>query len=198
MNGIRLSIGFFKFFEFLCCVNCLRIHIIGYTNEFEVFYHDILFCGTYFAYLLTSILGFCAVLFGVSISILMEAILNSAAFILFLSTSIVSMVDVENDEHLMFLTDSEELTHEYFVFNKAQSMFSLFTAVLFALHAFLMWDAILVTQEKPGEVDLAVQPLRMENCLYHSCVRLQSITCCKNSLTRLQQQHPNFIFDKIV
>lgn len=101
-------------------------------------------------------------LYGLVPILLQTCIAYCGAFF-FCIAAIVSMVHVENDDHLMYLTDNEEWLHPYFYmhrlqvhfhycktireFNSAicfQSVFSLFTGLWFLMHAIMTTDMLIV------------------------------------------------------
>jgi uncharacterized membrane protein (DUF485 family) len=113
----------------------------------EPFTHEILFCGTYLGFILVSAFGALNLL-DANLNYRIEAASGMAGFILFIVASIWSMVNVEKDQHLESLNDSEEYQHLYFQINRFQSVSSLITGMTFLLHMLLSIDLIL--DERPN------------------------------------------------
>lgn len=63
---------------------------------------------------------FAGICLGTAVPLLIDTIISILATIFFIAASIVAMTYVECDEHLMFLTDKEEVTHKFFVMNRHQ------------------------------------------------------------------------------
>lgn len=102
------------------CISCIGIHIFGVTDAEEHFPHEIYCCGTFFGFAIIAIFGIIAVLLGLQMSILFEAFSSLMGFVLFVIVSMVSMYYVENDSHMLYLTDKEEIHHQFFIISKAQ------------------------------------------------------------------------------
>lgn len=58
----------------------------------------------------------------VAIPLLLDVIVSSLAVIFYVAASIVSMKHVEDDHHLMYLTDEEEALHAFFTMSRHQVM----------------------------------------------------------------------------
>lgn len=83
---------------------------------------------------------------GITIPLLGDVIVNSLAAICFIGSSMLSMMAAENDYHLLFLTDSEEGQHGFFVMSRVQSIVSLFTGLWFLMHTVLEVDMLCITE----------------------------------------------------
>lgn len=147
----------------------MGIHINGYLDTVEPFPHEMFSCGIYFGFMFYTLIGCIAICFGMTISMLLELIVNISGALLFLIASIVTMMHVENDYHLMYLTDREELTHPFFVKSRQQSFISLFTGFIFALHATIICDMLCITKRIDTDeyIDEARQPIQLYFFPYH-------------------------------
>lgn len=162
----------FKFFELILCSICLAIHIVASFFIHEPLPHDIISCGVFVCFLLHSAVGCMSIVLSINIPLQLDAIVNSIASILFLITSIQSMVYAENDEHLMFLTDNEEVQHTFFTACRRQSVYALVSATLFGLHASIMWDMHFIPERNVGRIDEAEQPIKLHFLPFRFCVWL--------------------------
>lgn len=161
-----------KFSELILCSVCLAIHIVASFFIHEPLPHDILSCGVFVCFLLNSLIGCMSIVLSTHVPLQLDAILNSIASILFLFTSILSMVYAENDEHLLFLTDNEEVNHTFFTACRRQSVWALVTATLFALHASMVWDMHLIPDRVYGRIDEAKQPIQLHFLPFRFCMWL--------------------------
>lgn len=94
--------------------------MFGVTFAEEHFPHEIYCCGTFFGFGIITIFGIIGILYGLQMSILFEAFSSLMGFVLFSIVSMVSMYYVENDSHMLYLTDKEEIYHQFFVISKTQ------------------------------------------------------------------------------
>lgn len=162
MNEHHAVIFTLKLFEFILCTVCLCIHVIGINYIDEPLPHDVLSCGIFVCFLFHSLIGCVSILLNIPAPLLLEAIINSLASISFVGTSIASMIYAENDGHLMFMTDTAELKHPFFIVCRRQSVYALVTAILFGMHATLEWDMFAIAECIEGiDVDKAKQPLHL-------------------------------------
>lgn len=161
MNENRASILLLKFMEAVFCLICFIIHINGYSYEDKPLPHGIIYCGTYFGFLMHTVFGVLLITLNVPLSLVVEAISSTMASTLFVATAFETMVDVENDAHLSLLNDKEELAHPFFIVSRIQSIFSLITGFIFAMHSTLMWDMLCITERDTNKADDAYQPLQL-------------------------------------
>ncbi|CRL04123.1 CLUMA_CG017235, isoform A [Clunio marinus] len=103
---------------------CGIIHIVGFADPNEPTMREPLFLVTFFSFLAISIYGISKLQLQ-RLNFQAEVIIASFGFILFIVTSIVSMVNVENDQHLVYMSDDAETAHPYFNINCYQSIASL-------------------------------------------------------------------------
>lgn len=57
---------------------------------------------------------------GLGMPIIIEAIIPFTGFFLFIFAAVLSMFHVEQDYHLMFMTDTEEWLHTFFAKSRLQ------------------------------------------------------------------------------
>jgi hypothetical protein len=106
----------FKIFEGIFSSMCMTVHIIGFKHYIEPLPHQLIFCGTYFGFLLISILGAVSIVITARINLLMEACIALIGFFSFAICALVSMCYAENDVHLKYITVSEFIfLQSYFV-----------------------------------------------------------------------------------
>lgn len=182
-----------KFFEFLLCLLCLIVHIVGIQYREESMPHDVVACGVFGCFLFNSLIGCVGVVLSVNVPLLLETIVDSAASIFFLICSITSMIYVENDEHLMFMTGKEESEHIFFVNCRRQSVFALVTSTLFAMHASLGWDQYFISERiNDDSVEEARQPLVIHFLPFRFCMWLGNRT--KNAYVMTMAQRVQTYF----
>lgn len=176
-----------KFIEFVLCSLCLAFHIRGIHYTREPIPHDVLSCGIFVCFMFHSLIGCIGIILSVSVPLLLDTIVDSIASVLFLISSIILMVYVENDEHLMFLTDDEEVTHPFFILCRRQSVYALITSTLYAMHASLGWDMYFISERHDGDdADEATQPMQLHFLPFRFCVWLGNRTdnACIASLVK--------------
>lgn len=165
-----------KLCEFVSCSLCLTSHIIGVGQVTEQLPHDVLSCGIFFCFIFNSLMGGLSIVFSLAVPLLLEAIVNSIASILFLIDSIISMVYAENDEHLMFLTDDEEHQHPFFITCRRQSTFAMLTSALLSMHASLNWDMYFISERIDDCENNAKQPITLHFLPFRICMWLRNRT----------------------
>lgn len=127
----------------MLCALCMIIHIIGFLDTKEPLPHEMFFCGCFFGFFCISITGlignnkkkyithFLALLkhtkndylgmcVGIEIPILLETIMMTCGAVFFILAAFLAMVHVEQDYHLMYLTDKEERLHGFFVISRIE------------------------------------------------------------------------------
>uniref|UniRef100_A0A336LV73 CSON003005 protein n=1 Tax=Culicoides sonorensis TaxID=179676 RepID=A0A336LV73_CULSO len=129
----------------------MLIHIIGFSHIEEPLPHELVFCGTYFAFLLISILGIIGFILNYPSTVLNEAIITFIGFLMYLIVSYLSMYNAEHDLHLQYLTDKEEAEHFFFKMSRIQSIASVTGTYLYLMHFVLCLDLLMIT--KPMEID---------------------------------------------
>lgn len=122
---------------------CCLIHVVGFLDHVEPLGHELLFCGSYFGFIFVSCLAIVGLTRG-TIMYLEETVSSCCGFVLFLVTSLLSMVNAEQDIHLMYLTDAEEYNHRFFSINRMQSIASLAGALTFLMHAVFGMDLLII------------------------------------------------------
>lgn len=133
---------FLRAAEGLLSIVCGVIHVLGFMDPSEPTSHQAPFLITYFGAAALCAFKIFKLTKG-KLNWREEFITSTPVAILFLATSIWSMINVENDHHLWQLTDSQEFIHGYFQANLYQSIFSLVTSLLLLMHALLALDFIL-------------------------------------------------------
>lgn len=138
-----------KVFCFLRINECIISSICFVFHIFEVvatdedtFKNEMVFRIIYFCFVIYS--AFCALghihdIFNYKV----EAVSAIVGFLYYILTSMWSMVIVEMDEHLQYLTEFEEYHHYFFQMNRFQSVLTLLAGILFLLHATFAIDLML-------------------------------------------------------
>lgn len=138
-------------FEGLISLFCGICHIVGFADPNEPTTHQAIFLFPFVGFLFVSSFNVYKLSKGIS-SLTLEAAFSSVGFISFNFTSIMSMVNVENDKHLWTMLDREENAHPYFLFNRCQSVASLANALLLLMHLTFIID---FTMFQPDDVSMA-------------------------------------------
>lgn len=138
---------FLRVLESIQCLICLCIHFYEVSQKDDPFKHEFVFCGTYFGFFLislTAVVNHTQKFFSYQ-----NEIFNGVCgCLLFITASIWSMVNVENDKNLISMTDQQEYEYFYFQINRIQSVASLVTTFLFLLQTVLALDYILTKDNK--------------------------------------------------
>lgn len=132
----------FRTLECVCSLACFGTHLNCVFNSNENYPHDVLFCGTFIAF---SIISFLAIVYQASGSIdfVMEAISAGIAYVLFTTASIWTMALAEQDEHLTYITEMEEMSHPFFWNSRMQSVAALIGSFTFLLHFIFSIDYLM-------------------------------------------------------
>lgn len=133
------------------CFLCICVHVMGMKNPGEPMTHDLFFCGIFFGFWFYSMIQVWALCFGLAMNILIEAINSFFGGVFFLVAAALAMMNAEQDEHLMYLTDDEERTHPFFYYCKWQSIFSLITGFSFIRNFLLIMDILLIRDSEDGQ-----------------------------------------------
>lgn len=129
--------------EGIVSLACCLIHVLGFLDHVEPLGHELIFCGSYFGYIFVSVFAIIRLTRG-NIMYLEEAMSSCCGVVLFLLTSMLSMVNAEHDIHLMYLTDAEEYNHPFFYINRMQSVASLAGGFTFLMHAVFAMDLMII------------------------------------------------------
>lgn len=135
-----------RFLECLGSIFCFVAHLFSVFETKDQYPHDVLFCGTFSSFILISILAIAYLALG-SFNYFIEGASAIIGFVLFLSSSMWTMVLVETDKHLIWLTDKQEYYHPFFVNNRVQSVGALITAFMYLLHFLLSIDYLMNKSE---------------------------------------------------
>lgn len=161
---MQLTWCLFKAFEAVLSALCLAIHIKS-INQTQPIPHVVIFCGTFFGFMLLSGFGCLVVFFNRGTNAINECYVSLTGACMNFIASILGMHFAEKDYHLMYLSDFEEPLHPFFANCKKQSVCALITAFVFLLHAFFALDMALVHgPEMPDEDNEnyeATQPLQL-------------------------------------
>uniref|UniRef100_A0A1A9X276 DUF7775 domain-containing protein n=1 Tax=Glossina brevipalpis TaxID=37001 RepID=A0A1A9X276_9MUSC len=164
----------FKAIEALLSAVCLIIHIQS-LNKTQSMPHVIVFCGTYFGFMILSGFGCLGIILNRGTSAINECYMAIAGTLMYFSTSILGMHFAEKDYQLMYLSDFEEPLHPFFNSCKKQSECALVAGFIFLLHAFLALDVMLVHGPEEADEDNenyeATQPIH----LYFICLEIHQI-----------------------
>lgn len=142
---------FLRVIEGLISLFCGICHIFGFADPNEPTTHQAIFLIPFFGFIFVSMFGVYKLSKGIS-SLKLEAACSSVGFISFNFTSIMSMVNIENDKHLWNMLDREEIAHPYFLFNRCQSIASLVNALLLLMHLIFIIDFIMF---QPDDLSMA-------------------------------------------
>ena len=143
----------FKFIEFILNIVCTCFHIRGFLFTSEPQPHNLFFCGTFAAFTMITLFGMVEIcLSPKALPINMEAVINGCGAVMFIVASMLSMCYAENDFHLMYLSDIEEMEHLFFYYCKAQSVSALACGILHMLHAFYAVDALIPVKQDTAQV----------------------------------------------
>ena len=143
----------FKVFWMIRCLECIGSFGCFVAHMFSVFQikesypHDVLFCGTFTSFILVSILAITYQSIGV-FNYYIEGATALIGFVFFITSSIWTMVLVEIDEHLPWLSEMQEYEHPFFINNRVQSVGALITAFIFLLHLIFTIDYLANKSEK--------------------------------------------------
>lgn len=135
------------------CLECIFSCVCFVSHMFNVFGtkdqypHDVLFCGTFTSFILISILAITHQSLG-AFNYYIEGVTALIGFVLFITSSIWTMVIVEIDEHLPGLSEKQEFEHPFFYNSRVQSVGALITAFIFLLHFILTIDYLINKSEK--------------------------------------------------
>lgn len=154
--------------EGLASLSCGIIHTVGFGDSNEPTTHQMIFLVPFFGFFAVSFIEVYKLLREIS-SRKREAVSSTVGFIVFNFTSMMSMINIENDRHLWNMTDQEENNHPYFVFNRLQSIGSLFNAMLLLLRLTFVIDLFVhepsedarLASEIDGDGLKADKPLRL-------------------------------------
>lgn len=102
MNGNRQVFFSLRTVEGLLSVVCMIIHIWGFIDPEEPLPHEMIFCGTYFGFMLISLFTNFGVVYEVTYPLELEAIISFVGFALFNITSLISMGHAENGKYNFF------------------------------------------------------------------------------------------------
>lgn len=137
-----------KVFCFLRAVECLIslacgiIHIVGFNDPKEPTMHQVIFWGSFFAFVSISSHGIFQILYH-GLNLKTEAATAMLGSIVFTATAILSMYNVEHDPHLTKFKDHDEFFHRYFRMSRLQSIASLVNAFVVLMHSTFVIDVIL-------------------------------------------------------
>lgn len=157
---------FLRIIELLLSCFCFAIHIYGVLSlKEEPLPHDVICCGTFMGFILVSSFA----IMHQSVNVLkyrIETVSSVIGFILFITTSICAMINVENDVDLHNMTELEEKEHPFFKINRLQSVSSLITGIVFLLHATFAIEFVLNKPLETDEVLLTKKQLEEKLKLY--------------------------------
>lgn len=135
----------------------MTIHIIGFSHFEEPLPHELVFCGTFFAFLVISTLGTIEIALNRSIMVIMEAIITGFGFVMYLIVAFLAMFNAEHDHHLYYLTDKEETQHFFFKMSRIQSILSLVGTFQFLMHFVICMDLSIIKmpllKADPSEIE---------------------------------------------
>lgn len=152
-----------------CIWSCISFIVHMYTvfSIDESYPHDVVICGTFSSFTFLTIFSIVYQAKGI-LSYYIEAVFSLLGFTSFMTSSIYSMVLVENDEHLVWMTEEEEYRHPFFINNRLQSIAALITTFLFLMHLVFSIDYLI---NKSHPKDKILDDPRMS--LFHRNIPLQ-------------------------
>lgn len=145
---------FLRIIECISSLICFSLHIFTIMTMKDEFYRYEIFIR--FSYLAFAIFSAISAIGHIKyfLNFYFEAASAIFGFIFFIFVSIWSMYVVENDEHLKYLTETEEYQHFFFHVNRFQSVFTLTIGMLFLMHAVFSFDIILGVNEIESSASL--------------------------------------------
>lgn len=156
---------FLKVFELILGCVCIYYHIRGIFLEEEAANHSIIYCGTFFGFSSIAIVGNLAACLLSPISLVLETVLGFSGLIFYVTTCFFSMYHCEQDTHLSYMSDQEEVGHKYFIFTKNQGIASLMCASVFLIHGVFACDALInsrklqkVNDEQKLDLNIMMKP----------------------------------------
>lgn len=130
-----------KIIEGIISIICSILNYILNSIENEPTIDKLVFNATYYGFTFLSFLGAIGTM-KLNFNYLHEVAISIIGFIMFGITSIVAMIRVENDQHLISMIDIEELNHPFFKLSSILSITSLIGETFFLLHSILIIDLI--------------------------------------------------------
>lgn len=131
----------------LGCI-CTYYHTRGIQLEEETANHSIIYCGTFFGFSIITSMGNLATCLLSPPSLLLESIIGSMGFVFYTITCFFSMYHCELDTHLSYMSDQEELRHQFFIYTRNQGLSSLTAAAIFLVHGVFAFDAFISSRSK--------------------------------------------------
>ncbi|XP_030377807.1 uncharacterized protein LOC115626568 [Scaptodrosophila lebanonensis] len=133
---------FFKVFELVIGSICMYYHIRGALYSEEPLPHNLMFCGTFIAYMLINMTGILRIFVKTRTLMLREFFITSSGSVLHYICGCVIMYYAEIDFHLTFMGDKQELEHFFFAICKKQSIASIVNGTMYLIHALLVLEII--------------------------------------------------------
>lgn len=122
----------------------MTVHIIGFSHVEEPLPHELLFCGTFFLFLVIPIMGIVEKVLNHPNMMIIEVFITGLGFVLYLIVSFLAMFNAEHDHHLQYLTDKEEAQHFFFKMSRIQSILSLVGTYQFLMHFIICMDLFVI------------------------------------------------------
>lgn len=158
---MRTTFWVLRFIQCAFCLFCMVIHFFGIINPGEPMQHELFICGIFVGFWFYTFIAVLSYYLGAQLHLLQDAIVNCCGSVCFIIAAFISMGFVENDHHLLYLTDEEEKLHPFFWLNRAQSVASLCTGFLFLTQFLLQADMLFTSGIVWDDIskDPAVLPL---------------------------------------
>ncbi|XP_055631886.1 uncharacterized protein LOC129771837 [Toxorhynchites rutilus septentrionalis] len=132
-----------KFLQAICCIVCVATHILGFIDDTEPQFHEVLFCGVYAGYALVTIFSSLCMLRGLrKINYIIEAVVSLSGFVAFIGCGFIAMFYVEHDIHMRYFTQRQERNHLFFIHSRQESIFSMVAAGIFLMEGSFMLDIL--------------------------------------------------------
>ncbi|KAM8710465.1 hypothetical protein ACLKA7_017134 [Drosophila subpalustris] len=153
MNQVWL---FYCIPDLLADIVCLVIHIDGSLHLEEPQPHNMIFCGTFAAFILIPLIRMMRILLGLKTRLYPQLLTDVSGAVLHFLCALLALHYAEKDFHLMFMGPQQELDHQYFGYCKKQSIACIIAGALYLLQSVLVVDIIKKTppfeDEKPFKI----------------------------------------------
>lgn len=148
----------------------IYVHIQSTTDKVDPFEHTVIHCATYFTFTMMGVFGVLAICFKNSQSPYVEVIHGVCGFTMYFISTIMIMKFIENDNHLQYLENKEEIKDPAFRTGRKQGVLGLVSCIIYLLHGLLALDVI-IFQEDDVSKGAAQRPIKLY-IIYKPWVRI--------------------------
>ncbi|XP_064544586.1 uncharacterized protein LOC135432724 [Drosophila montana] len=139
MNQVWLL---FRVLELIFGSICMAIHIAGSLHTAEPVPHCLLFCGTFFGFMLLAFIRWVRLMSGQRTLLHPAMFISLSGMLLHFICALQSMSYAEHDFHLKYMGPTQELDHIFFGFCKRQSVACIVTGATYLMQCILLLDLI--------------------------------------------------------